>query len=769
MSDTAHRLPLSEGAVRPARTLAEHLRTWSDERLAALLRARPDLTTPAPHDSSQVASRAGTRASAQRALDDLTLLELAVLDACVVLGQSTRDETIAAVHGDPARVSAALDHLIDLALVWESPGGVRALSGVADVLRGDVASGVSGLRPVMPHALDRAEAVERVAQLSAPARGLLEHVADSGGEATSGRARAPHRPEDATTPVEEVLAHGLLVPTQNGTLHLPGQVGLALRNGRTTATPVDDLPELAVTHRDPALVDRVAAGAAFEAVRRLELLLDHWGQHPPTVLRSGGLSVRDLKAVVDELHVDAHQAALLLEAAVAADLLAEGHDADGVAAWLPTHAFDAWSQSPPAQRWAALVRGWWTTTRLPGLVGRKDASGKTRNALAPDASSQFAPEARALALHQLAALGPGEALASGTGLPSLVDRLRWLRPRRPSSRDEMVGWALQEGAMLGLTGLDALASYAREVVAGDLTAAAEALAPLLPTAVDHLLVQADLTAVAPGPLAGDLARTLHLLADIESRGGATVYRFTTDSLRRALDAGWGAEEIHDFLASISRTPIPQPLTYLVDDVVRTFGSVRVGHAESFLRADDPQAITELLHHPKVSQLELRRIAPTVLISSLPVDLLLPRLRELGTAPVVEAPDGTVHVARRHLLRTRTPRPAQVAAAAHARDTARVSAVLAAIRAGDRAAASAPARPSVATTPITALAMLREAIEAAATVVIGYVDNHGTSTDRVVDPRRLEGGQLTAYDHRTDDLKAFSVHRITSVTPAAADA
>src|SRR5690606_7271738 len=103
------------------------------------------------------------------------------------------------------------------------------------------------------------------------------------------------------------------------------------------------------------------------------------------------------------------------------------------------------------------------------------------------------------------------------------------------------------------------------------------------------------------------------------------------------------------------------------------------------------------------------------------------------------------------------------------DTARVSAVLAAIRAGDRAAASAPARPSVATTPITALAMLREAIEAAATVVIGYVDNHGMTCDRVVDPRRLEGGQLTAYDHRTDDLKAFSVHRITSVTPAAADA
>ena len=63
-------------------------------------------------------------------------------------------------------------------------------------------------------------------------------------------------------------------------------------------------------------------------------------------------------------------------------------------------------------------------------------------------------------------------------------------------------------------------------------------------------------------------------------------------------------------------------------------------------------------------------------------------------------------------------------------------------------------------------MLREAIEEKATVLIGYVDNHGTSTERVVDPLRLEGGQLLAYDHRSEDDKTFSVHRITRVGPAA---
>ena len=150
---------------------------------------------------------------------------------------------------------------------------------------------------------------------------------------------------------------------------------------------------------------------------------------------------------------------------------------------------------------------------------------------------------------------------------------------------------------------------------------------------------------------------------------------------------------------------------------------------------------------------------------MPVDVLLPRLRELGAAPVVEAPDGTVRVARRDLLRARRPRAGRSRAAALARTHAGVAAVVTAIRSGDRAVASRPdiadgdhharrarwprcARPS----------------RPGSTVVIGYVDNHGARSDRVVDPVRLEGGSLTAHDHRADDVRAFAVHRITSVSP-----
>ncbi len=280
-----------------------------------------------------------------------------------------------------------------------------------------------------------------------------------------------------------------------------------------------------------------------------------------------------------------------------------------------------------------------------------------------------------------------------------------------------------------------------------------------------MLVQADLTAVAPGPLEPDLARRLQVVAEVESRGGATVYRFTGPSVRRALDLGWTAAELHGFVAAISRTPVPQPLTYLIDDTARTYGTVRVGHAEAFIRADDEAALTELMRHPQAEALGLRQLAPTVLVSSTPLDILLPRLREMGAAPAVEAPDGSLHVARPDLLRARTPKERGSAERA-TRESASLARVVAAIRAGDRAVAERPpGQPAF--TPSDSMGALRQAVANRASVLIAYVDNHGSSSERIVDPLGLEGGWLTALDHRSEEIRTFAVHRITSVTPVAA--
>jgi hypothetical protein len=401
---------------------------------------------------------------------------------------------------------------------------------------------------------------------------------------------------------------------------------------------------------------------------------------------------------------------------------------------------------------------------MPSLVGSRDASGKAWNALAPELSSGMAEEARRLALQVLAEVPDGEVLAAGTGIASVVQRIGWLRPRRPTVFSDLVAASLAEAAVLGVSGAGGLPPSGRLVAAGDLAGAAAAIDQHLPRPVEHVLLQADLTAVAPGPLETEVARRLHLLADVESRGGATVYRFTSGSLRRGFDAGWSAAEVRDFLTGVSHTPVPQPLEFLVDDVARTFGSVRVGHAEAFLRADDEAALAALVHDSRARTLGLRLLAPTVAIATSPLDVLLPRLRELGAAPVVEAADGTVRVSRPDLQRARLRRGRRPAGAVEARQAAQVQAVATAIRAGDRAQSSRPSTAEV-TNPSAALAALREAIEEESTVVIGYVDNHGATGERVVDPRRLDGGRLSAYDHRADDVREFAVHRITGVRRA----
>jgi hypothetical protein len=743
----------SDPARRGFRSLADQLRSWPDERLTRLLRQRSDLSTPAPADCGQLASRAATRSSLNRALDLLTRLELSVLDALVASGH-TADLDLAHILGVPGpAVESALTRLADLALVWEHDGGTRPLTGVAEALGGS-----ARLHPLTEGRT--ADVVARLlAELSPAAMALLEHVESTSGEAAPGSAREAIAPGEARTPAEELLSRGLLVPGRAGLVRVSGEVQIALRGGRATREALAEPPELAWSERDAGQVDHTAAGAAFDVVRRVELLVDHWGARPPVALRTGALSARDLRAAADTVQLDLPTTSLLVEVAAAAQLVATWPDSDGNPAWTPTEAFDAWTDEPTARRWVALARAWLETERVPGLVGSRDDQGKPRNALDPELSARHAPETRTMTLAALADLGPGRVLASGTGAASVVARVAWQRPRRPPSRADQVVSALDEAGHLGITALGGLSSHGRLLLGGDDPAAA--LGALLPDEVDHVLIQTDLTAVAPGPLVRDRARDLHLMADVESRGQATVYRFTPASVRRAFDAGWAAHEVHAFLAQVSRTPVPQPLTYLVDDAARTFGTIRVGHAEAFLRADDEAALTEVLHHSRTGALGLRRIAPTVLISTTPVEVLLPRLRELGVSPLVEAIDGTVHVSRPDRQRAR-PRVAR-RTTADARQEARLTQIVTAIRAGDRVLEARGASPTM-LTPMGSLAALREAAEGGRTVLIAYVDNHGTATERLVDPLRVDGGVLTARDHRADDLRTFAVHRIRSVNP-----
>ena len=581
------------------RTLADALRAWDDEALGALLLARPDLARPAPADVSQLASRVSGRSSVALAVDRLDTAHLAVVEALARLDEPiTRSMVERVVHAGPATVGAVLERLHGLALLWGSDDDLRLVRTARDVV-GPAPAGLGpglvplllGLAPGRLPALaddlglsaagspfDPVGTARRIATAyadldwarervdEAVAAGgdgvvqLLERLADGPPTGRLGQVPDDVRLASADGPLEHLLARGLLVGVDARTVALPLEVGLLLRGGHTTREPVDRPPPAATRQQDLARVDHVGAGAVFEVVRWVELALEAWGTAPPDVLRSGGVGVREIRALATALHVDVDQAGFLVELARASGLLAPGDDPERGDVWLPTGDFDRWRHLPTAQRWAVVARAWLRTPRATGLVGGRDENDRPVNALAPDLERGAAATVRAATLRVVAALPPGAAPAA---VDDVVAQVAWARPRRRLLRDLTVRRTLVESGWLGVTGLGALTTAGRLLVeGGDPVPSVE---PLLPTPVDHVLLQADLTAVAPGPLDTEVATGLALLADVESRGGATVYRFSASSVRRALDAGWPASQVHAFLETHSRTPVPQPLTYLVDD------------------------------------------------------------------------------------------------------------------------------------------------------------------------------------------------------------
>jgi hypothetical protein len=480
-------------------------------------------------------------------------------------------------------------------------------------------------------------------------------------------------------------------------------------------------------------------------------------------LRAGGLGVRDLRRTAQALDTDEPDAGLLADLAYAAGLVAPSSDFDQ--AWLPTPSSDAWRRLEPADRWATIARTWLSTSRTAGLIGGRDERDRPVTALSSELGRPLAPEIRSLVLDVLARLPAGTAPE-----PEAVRQaVRWIRPRRGGRlRDDLVGWTLRESEVLGVTGRGALASYVRPLIEGHDDEAAEALAAVLPEPLDHIVIQADLTAVAPGPLRPDIARELAQLADVESRGGATVHRFTAASVRRALDAGQTAADVHEFLTRVSRTPVPQPLTYLVDDVARQHGRLRVGGASSFVRCDDDAVFARIFADPLAGALGLRRMAPTVLASDLDPATLLERLRAMGLHPTAEAADGSIAVRRQETRRAADRPPTEPWLERPAPTDALLTAAVRAIRAGDRTAASRPADAAPGRLRRSAsaqtIAELRRAVDDGSTVWIGYVDHDGATSERVVDPVRLEGGWLAAFDHRAGAVRSFAVHRISGVAP-----
>lgn len=269
-----------------------------------------------------------------------------------------------------------------------------------------------------------------------------------------------------------------------------------------------------------------AAERVFATVGALADLLLAATDAPLTRTGAGAVSAVDRRRLVESGVVEtAEELERLVTAAESAGLLDGGARESAV-----TPAAEAWLPRSTAQRWAEVVVH--LRSALPPPLRTADGG-----YLAPDAWAAVFP----------------------------------LDPEWPT-RADLLAQLWREWGLLAVGGAEpAWATPLRSGSDPDVAA----LARELPPEIDKVYLQADLSAIAPGPLAPALDLRLRRLAHRESRAQASTYRFSADSIGAALTHGETADSARAFLAQLSLTGIPQPLDYLLTSVAARHGSVTV--------------------------------------------------------------------------------------------------------------------------------------------------------------------------------------------------
>ncbi len=454
------------------RSFSDYLRSVDDAALISLFSARPDLVTPVPPDIASLAVRACSAPSLARAIDSLNKWQLQVLEAVVSVNEPFTEKAIASLTDKQAE--SALEHLIKVGLVYPSDDGLRVPTQLREVLGAEPA----GLGPASMVKLKLSE----IAQAPEDSKKILERLIWGPPRGSVGDIKNPG------SGIAWLLEKKFLVALDQRTVILPREVAIELRGKKIHKELCAQAPELKGAKREKKQVDLAAIANVSTVLRWVEELLNFWAEEPADALRAGGLGVRDLKTLSTHLGVDDACTAFIAELAYLTSLIS----IDANDQILPSNKFDIWLMQSPADRWQMLASAWLITSRVSGLVGRLES--KNVAALGPELDRVNASKVRGLTLSLLKE-NPGIA----PDWNSFKSSLDWRAPvrRNSSLQDELAEWTLREAEWLGITGQGAISKYGIGFLNGD---DLDLINQDLPKTVDHILIQSDNTAIAPGPL-----------------------------------------------------------------------------------------------------------------------------------------------------------------------------------------------------------------------------------------------------------------------------
>lgn len=802
--------------------LVEHLSALTPEDLALLLRRRPDAVAPLPpRDLAELAEHLDDPSSLGRALAMAPLPVVQVVEAVLALRPRPTEPALRRLLGvdgtaSPDPLAEPLTWLVERTVVRRD---------------GDALVPSPGLDAVIPHPLGLDESLTTllpqmsVAQLQQVLRAHHESLPSRKAECVAAvqavlgdadRVRAvvdavpspakefalrllsgapadweDDRYDDEDGDVEDALLFGQGTPLTDTSLWVrqmglafgdswgyelvvPAEVTLALRGQDWTAPFDPEPPTVPTIAVPPEAAEREQAAAVQTSAAVVLAVADLVRAEGVPLLRSGGVGARELARLAKRTGTTEHDLRLALGLLGAAGLV---QDAGGTLR--ESYEMPGWRAAEPAVRHAAVLRAWWED---PAVSTRTHRDGKAVPAL----SGPRPDEAHGTVLRQ-ALLGTAVRQPPDTGLDAAgaLALLRWYLPTAEDPADEQAlpaTWA--EATSLGALALGAPTPLGIALLREDADAVTAIVREALPESVDRAVVGADLTAVVPGSPSARVTTLLDACADREGRGGAVVWRLSPGSVRRALDQGWTGEQLTAELTDVAGGALPQPLQYLLADVARRHGSLRVRDVVALVRGDDEALLAQAAADRSLRALGLVLVAPTVLSSTADAATTVQALRAAGYLPVVEDADGAVQVPRRPETPAAQRRPSPLRPSTADRGTGEdaptdgtaahdVDALLHEVATSllggtptgpvdERERLLRLAAPQL---PTGQARLLLHAEGAGGAVVLTYRSSSGRITTRAVSELRFRGRTLVGWCHLREDERAFSLERVLEVQPA----
>ena len=453
------------------------------------------------------------------------------------------------------------------------------------------------------------------------------------------------------------------------------------------------------TAPDQESIDRDCGIHSFEAMQSVTELVFSLDQHFVREVSKGSMGLPDVKRLSSHLGKSKEYVKAIVELAKVSGVIAISEKR-----FHPTDLADSWIASDPKSRWQVLANAW---LAILGASGSKEL---------------------ALQLAQ----NPSKSLAElvGSSFP-LVN----------ASAQSRISRVAELADAIGLSGNGFAASWLGVVLAGKVATAAKSVDQRLPAQQERIIVQADLSIIAPGPLSSTLEIELRKFTDTENIGLATGYRISPLSISCGLEEGMTEKQIRTLLEKLSGTVIPQPVDYLISETASRFGRLKItGHESgSKLISTDELLATQILMDSKLKSFGLRKSEGEI-VSLLEPESLYHALRENGYLAIRVDGNGKV-IAPSALHKNNS-------------HTAMFEDQLARLRKQDLEIADQAPESDVDRKIQLALA--------SKSILLVEINANGKVMNFVLEPIGLANGRLRARDRKADIERTLPVSAITSI-------